>query len=73
MTKGSEQERRLSVQDAAIAQLMERVTALEEAMAFEISQRGAMEKLILHMADLPRRMKRVEFRLRSIINRRRSL
>ena len=65
-------ETRFAHHEAAMIALLERVSVLERSLAFEVSQREAMEQIITTMAGLPRRMTRVETELRSARHRCRS-
>lgn len=51
-------------QEAALLCLLEQVKVLEAALRFEVSQREAMEEVLIKLAQLPVRMDRVEREIR---------
>lgn len=53
-------ERRAAAQEAALLDMLQRVQQLEQSLAFEVSQREAMEQIILQLAAVGLRLDRLE-------------
>lgn len=58
-------EARAAAQEAALLDMLQRVQQLEQSLAFEVSQREAMEQIILRLTALARRLDRLELGAKS--------
>ena len=58
-------EQRFALQEQALLALLDRVSVLDRALAFETRQRMAMEEAILVLCGLPKRVDQLELKSRN--------